>query len=75
MKLDYPHIIKEGPVRYELGQPNGDYIIYDFNKIITYLNVKENSFLEGNLKFTQKTEKFSFHYAPTLLKTNQPAKN
>lgn len=40
MKLDYPHIIKEGPVRYELGQPNGDYIIYDFNKIITYLNVK-----------------------------------
>lgn len=75
MKLDYPHIIKEGPVRYELGQPNGDYIIYDFNKIITYLNVKGKLLFGGKFKIYPEDEKFSFHYAPTLLKTNQPAKN
>lgn len=68
MKLDYPHIIKEGPVRYELGQPNGDYIIYDFNKIITYLNVKGKLLFGGKFKIYPEDREILFSLCSYFIK-------
>ncbi len=40
MKSQSPHIIVEGSVKYALGELKGNQIIYDFEKILMYLNVK-----------------------------------
>ncbi|PQV48820.1 hypothetical protein CLV33_10425 [Jejuia pallidilutea] len=43
-----PHIIIEGSVKYELGKIQGNQIMYDFDKMLIYLNAK------GKLLFGQK---------------------
>ncbi len=49
MKLrNAPHIIVEGNVQYKLGEMTGDQILYDFKKILIYLNAK------GKLMFGEK---------------------
>ena len=40
MKQQHPHIITEQGVQYQLGELKNNYILYDFSRIITYLNVK-----------------------------------
>lgn len=40
MKTMNPHIIIEGVTAYELGELKGSEIIYDFNKLLIYLNTK-----------------------------------
>jgi len=40
MNRPYPHIIFEGGVQYPLGKLKGNQILYDFEKILTYLDVK-----------------------------------
>jgi len=48
MKLDKPHIIIEGSVQYTLGTFRNNEIIYDFDKMLVYLNAK------GKLLFGKK---------------------
>lgn len=43
-----PHIIVEGKVSYELGELKGDQILYDFGKMLRYLDEK------GKLMFGEK---------------------
>ena len=43
-----PHIIAEGAVQYALGTMRGNQILYDFDKMLVYLNAK------GKLLFGQK---------------------
>jgi energy-coupling factor transporter ATP-binding protein EcfA2 len=43
-----PHIIIEGAVQYSLGTMQGNQILYDFDKMLTYLDAK------GKLLFGQK---------------------
>jgi energy-coupling factor transporter ATP-binding protein EcfA2 len=43
-----PHIILEGVVQYSLGTMQGNQILYDFDKMLTYLDAK------GKLLFGQK---------------------
>jgi energy-coupling factor transporter ATP-binding protein EcfA2 len=43
-----PHIIVEGVVQYSLGTMQGNQILYDFDKMLTYLDAK------GKLLFGQK---------------------
>lgn len=40
MKLDYPHIITEGNATYRIGELQGNQVIYDFEKMLAYLEVK-----------------------------------
>ena len=40
MKIDQPHIIKEGSTEFKLGELKNGYIQYNFNSIITYLEAK-----------------------------------
>tara|TARA_R110001592_G_scaffold42009_10_gene136726 strand:+ start:1234 stop:1896 length:663 start_codon:yes stop_codon:yes gene_type:complete len=40
MKLQTPHIIKEGNEEFRLGTLKGNHILYDFDKILLYLNAK-----------------------------------
>ncbi|MBO6830435.1 MULTISPECIES: ATPase [unclassified Allomuricauda] len=40
MKLDYPHIITEGSATYRIGELQGHQVIYDFEKMLAYLEVK-----------------------------------
>src|SRR5690606_29168459 len=48
MKTIQPHIITEGSVQYHLGELKENIIMYDFQKILIYLNVK------GKLLFGEK---------------------
>ncbi len=48
MKSQSPHIIIEGSVKYSLGELQGNQILYDFDKILIYLNAK------GKLLFGKK---------------------
>jgi len=43
-----PHIIVEGAVQYSLGTMRGNQILYDFDKMLTYLDAK------GKLQFGQQ---------------------
>lgn len=40
MKIKNPHIISEGNVQYQLGELKGNQILYDFDKILIYLDAK-----------------------------------
>lgn len=40
MKYGRPHIIDEGAVQYPLGELKGNQILYDFEKMLAYLNAK-----------------------------------
>ncbi|WP_298504494.1 ATPase [uncultured Maribacter sp.] len=51
-KLLKPHIIVEGVVQYSLGNIHGNQIIYDFDKMLIYLNAK------GKLLFGSKFKIF-----------------
>ncbi|MEJ4087770.1 ABC transporter ATP-binding protein [Galbibacter orientalis] len=48
MKLDHPHIIIEGGVQFCLGVPKENYVQYDFDKMLIYLEAK------GKLLFGKK---------------------
>ena len=48
MKYTNPHVIPEGGVRYRLGTLKGNYIHYDFDKMLIYLDAK------GKLLFGKK---------------------
>src|SRR5690606_9151898 len=48
MKLDHPHIIIEGGVEFCLGMAKKDYVQYDFDKMLIYLEAK------GTLMFGKK---------------------
>lgn len=48
MKLDHPHIITEGNLTYRLGELNGNNILYDFDKMLIYLEAK------GKLMFGER---------------------
>ena len=48
MNYKNPHIIIEGSVQYELGKLKGNQILYDFDKILCYLDAK------GKLLFGEK---------------------
>lgn len=48
MRNPKPHIITEGSVQYQLGELKGNHILYDFEKILIYLDAK------GKLLFDKK---------------------
>jgi len=52
MKLHKPHIIIEGSVQYKLGELKNNQILYDFDKMLIYLNGK------GKLLFGKKFKIF-----------------
>ena len=47
MNYPAPHIITEGSLKYQLGELKGNYILYDFDKILIYLDAK-GKLLFGN---------------------------
>ena len=40
--MDNPSKITEGGVEYSLGKFDGKSVLYDFDKILIYLNIQEN---------------------------------
>jgi energy-coupling factor transporter ATP-binding protein EcfA2 len=52
MKNQNPHIIIEGSLQYSLGELKGNQILYDFDKMLIYLNAK------GKLLFGKKFKIF-----------------
>lgn len=51
-----PHIIVEGAVQYSLGTMRGNQILYDFDKMLVYLDAK------GKLLFGKKFKKIVFKF-------------
>lgn len=52
MKLHKPHIIIEGSLQYKLGELKNNQLLYDFDKMLIYLNAK------GKLLFGKKFKIF-----------------
>lgn len=50
MKIQNPHIITEGHVTYQLGELKNNQILYDFDKILIYLNAKGRLLFGKNFK-------------------------
>lgn len=50
-----PHIIIEGSVQYSLGELKDNQMLYDFDKMLIYLNAKGKLLFGKNLKFLRKT--------------------
>ncbi|WP_299012778.1 ATPase [uncultured Polaribacter sp.] len=51
-----PHIIQEGSVQYQLGAQSGNQIIYDFPKMLIYLEAKGKLMFGKNFKIYMEDE-------------------
>jgi len=51
-----PHIIQEGSVQYQLGEFKDNNVLYDFNKILIYLNAKGKLLFGKNFKIYTEDE-------------------
>ena len=51
-----PHIIQEGSVQYQLGKQKGNQIIYDFPKMLIYLEAKGKLLFGKNFKIYAEDE-------------------
>tara|TARA_R110001592_G_scaffold27347_2_gene101283 strand:+ start:259 stop:948 length:690 start_codon:yes stop_codon:yes gene_type:complete len=56
MKTKSPHIIIEGSVQYQLGELKGNQIIYEFPKMIIYLEAKGKLLFGKNFKIYPEDE-------------------
>jgi len=50
MNIQNPHIITEGREQYQLGELKGNHILYDFEKILIYLDAKGKLLFGENFK-------------------------
>lgn len=51
-----PHIIQEGSVQYQLGEQKGNQIIYDFPRMLIYLEAKGKLLFGKNFKIYKEDE-------------------
>lgn len=51
-----PHIIREGSVQYQLGELEGNNVLYDFQKILIYLDAKGKLLFGKNFKIYEEDE-------------------
>lgn len=56
MKIESPHIIIEKGVQYELGELKGNHILYDFKKMLIYLDAKGKLLFGKNFKIYEEDE-------------------
>ena len=60
MNTKTPHIITEKGIEYQLGKLKGDYILYDFKKILEYLEIKGKLLFGDNFKIYNEDEVILF---------------
>ncbi len=60
MNRTTPHIIYEGENVYELGRLKGNRILYDFDKILVYIEAKEKSMFGDKFKIHKKDKSILF---------------
>tara|TARA_R110002033_G_scaffold161966_1_gene198608 strand:- start:3600 stop:4262 length:663 start_codon:yes stop_codon:yes gene_type:complete len=56
MKNEHPHIILEKGVQYHLGELKDNHILYDFKKILIYLDAKGKLLFGKNFKIYEEDE-------------------
>jgi len=54
MSIQNPHIITEGSEQYQLGELKGNHILYDFEKILIYLDAKGKLLFGVNFKIYEE---------------------
>jgi len=60
MKTSTPHIITEGSIQYQLGEIKGNHILYDFKRILHYLNHKGKIIFGKSFKIYNQDTKILF---------------
>ena len=68
MKKKNPHIIIEGSVQYVLGELKGNQILYDFDKILIYLNAKGRLLFGKNFKIFKEDREILFKLCNYFIK-------
>ena len=60
MSKPQPHIIQEGNKQYSLGELKGSELIYDFDKMLVYLNAKGNLLFGETFKIFEEDRDILF---------------
>ncbi len=68
MKTSTPHIITEGSTQYKLGELNGNKILYDFKKILLYLNFKGKLLFGKRFKIYKEDKEVLFKLCTYMIK-------
>lgn len=68
MKSQSPHIIVEGSVQYSLGELKGNQILYDFDKILIYLNDKGKLLFGENFRIYEEDREILFKLCNYFIK-------
>ncbi|MDY7396867.1 ATPase [Aureibaculum sp. 2210JD6-5] len=68
MKNLKPHIITEGNVQYELGELKNNQVLYDFDKILNYVNTKGKLLFGEKFKIRTKNHNTIFKLCNYLIK-------
>lgn len=69
-----PHIIVEGSVQYSLGKFDGTHVLYDFEKILVYLNVKGKLLFGKNFKVYEEDRDILFKLCNYFIKDEENCK-
>ncbi len=68
MKNQNPHIIVEDSVQYSLGELQGNQILYDFDKILIYLNAKGKLLFGKNFRIYNEDREILFKLCNYFIK-------
>ncbi|GAL77308.1 hypothetical protein JCM19274_5021 [Algibacter lectus] len=68
MNRPEPHIIIEGSIQYQLGELKGNQIIYDFDKMLVYLNAKGKLLFGSNFKVFEEDRDILFKLCNYFIK-------
>ena len=74
MNQSSPHIITEGVVQYQLGQLKEDQMIYDFSKMLVYLNAKGKLLFGKKFKIYEEDKKILFMLCAYFIKDHENCK-
>jgi energy-coupling factor transporter ATP-binding protein EcfA2 len=74
MKLQTPHIITEGNVQYQLGELNGNHILYDYDKILIYLQVKGKLLFGHSFEIYEEDRNTIFKLCSYMIRDHETCK-
>ncbi len=74
MKTKTPHIITEKGIDYQLGELNDNFIKYDFDKILAYLNVKGKLLFGDRFKIYNEDEVILYKLCIYFIKDSEACK-
>jgi len=74
MNYQAPHIISEGSIQYKLGELKGNQILYDFDKILEYLDAKGKQLFGDKFKIYEEDREILYKLCNYQIRDYQTCK-